>query len=135
MTTLIEASQVLVDHWRENWTGDAETVLEGEKFEPTLGRAYALVEVLEPDSEQETQGAVGTRRFLRTGALRVTFHTPDGKGTKRGLALCDEVRELYESVNITPLWFHGGARVVSLGVAGVHQRHRITCRFGYQERK
>lgn len=132
MTTLVSAIDLVVNHWLANWAGTATTSLDGERFKPVVARSHAVVEVVEIDSEQETQAPAGARRFRRTCWLRVDIYTPTGLGKKLGAEDAEVARGAYESSRaISGIYFHGGARAMYVGVSGDHHHHRVICPFDY----
>lgn len=115
MPTENEARESCMARIVANWTGTF--TLDNEKFDPPAGR-WARFRVRNGDSEQETLGAVGNRRFNRKAVLRAEFFDDvDG-----GMAGLDEdvraFRTLFEGVSFDELRFYGEVPGRELGPDG-----------------
>jgi len=134
VTTPYEAENAAVQRWFANWTGTAQTFLEGEDAKPTRGVAHSVLTVVQTGGQQRTLGRTNNRRFRRTSEVQIQINTPSDSGTKQANTLAQEARAIFEATSFGGLRFFA-ADIQKIGVDGEWLIFLVTCPFDYQEIK
>lgn len=137
--TITTAADVLLVHWLANKSDTHSTALEGEDFTPTRGEPHYKLKITEPDSNQETQGPIGSRRFWRDGLLALRIFSPkrvanSDQGARPVNELARLARDVFEGKTISGCHFHA-VEVHTLPEDGEWLVRLVKAEFNYQEIK
>lgn len=136
MTTLVEATEEIYQYFFANYTGipAARISADNESFTPPEGQAWARLSIIETDSNQESQGGLGHRRFKRDGGVVLEIFVPADEGTANINALAEEARSLLEGVKLaqSQIWLLA-ATARRVGAQGPWHRMNVQTRFTYTE--
>lgn len=98
MTTLTEAREALYKTLTDGWT-TTPIVFGNEKYTPSssITTAFHVRAIANhTDSQQDSLGSVGNRRFLRQGMFFIQILGPLNKGLKTLDEYATTIRDLYE---------------------------------------
>lgn len=147
MTTRGEARDQLVGAFRTAWLASAAAAvpLEYDDVRADTSAApnaalrrepFARVFVRELSGEQETLGAIGSRRFLTSCTLVVQLFTATGDGNEQADVLAGIARRILRQIrNPSGVWGPADAAAAEIGVdeaTGLYQTN-VTGSFQYEE--
>lgn len=108
MPTLNEAREAIYQRWADNSPlPSAQYVFEANAFSPPTLNPWARVSVLHVESEQETLGPSGSRRFLRPGSAIVKLYGRKDRGRRELDLLAQSSRAVFEGTSFSGLNFMG----------------------------
>jgi len=136
MTTLVEATEEIYEYFLANYTGipTARITADNESFTPTEGETWGRLSIIETDSNQDSHGGVGHRRYKRDGSVFFEISVPADTGTEDINALAEEARTLLEGVKLaqSQIWLLG-ATARRVGPRGMWHKMMVQTRFTYTE--
>jgi len=129
------ARAAVYDRWVEQWGSTTHFTFAGEKSELAKGdEAWVRVSMRHTDSNQETLGPPGGRRFLRTGSVFLQIFIPVNTGLSDLDVLIQSARAIFEGVSFNGLrFFDAVAR--ETGPDGKWESAVVECFFDYEETK
>lgn len=136
MTTQAAAREAIYARWKANApVPEAQYCFDNEKFDPTTvpaGESWYRVSARMEESNQETLGGPGERRYIRRGTIFIQLFTPsDG-----GKAVVDEqtplARDIFESVDFSGVRCDD-TEVREVGQDGKWDQTNITSRFWFEQ--
>lgn len=80
---------------------------EGEKYDPPSDSLWARLTVAHEAGTQDTLGVTGARKFLRRGRVLVQVFGPVDAGLRTLDLAADEIRDIFEGVTFSGLYFVG----------------------------
>jgi len=80
---------------------------ESEKYDPPADLPWARLTVAHEDGTQSSFGATGSRKFLRRGRVLVQVFAPVDAGLRTLDGIADEIRDIFEGVTFSGLYFVG----------------------------
>jgi len=131
--TLNEAREAIYQRWV---TGNltANYTFANEKYSPPTDTTWARVTVNHEAGEQDSLGSVGNRKFLRRARLFVQLYSTVDSGTRALDLLADQVRDLFEGVSFSGLYFVS-VDIRESGTDGEWYQVVVDAPFFYQETK
>ncbi len=137
MTTPLEAEQAILTRWVSEWGTTTPFVFTEERQPDAIQTGetdWVLFQVVDVDTEKQTLGREGNRRFLRRAAVSITIYVPSGKGVARALELAQQARTVFEGIRLGDLSFFP-ADIERIGSVPPEYLILVTCPFDYTERK
>ena len=138
MTTAAEAEQLVYSQFLTEWGATTPVALEEEKIPAgvSIGEtAWVYVYVQDYDTYQQTQGPVGSRKFLRKAQVVIRIIVPQGAGTSQAIALAEQARAVFEGVDLNPLKNFIAAPIERVGPMPPEYIVVVRCPFEYTEIK
>lgn len=107
--TLNEAREAIYQRFVDNLPAGlgGRYSFENEKYDPAADLPWARLTVAHEDGTQDSFGATGNRKFLRRGRVLVQVFGPVDAGIRTLDLLSDEVRDIFEGVTFSGLYFVG----------------------------
>lgn len=137
MTVPVEAEEAILARWSVEWGTTTPFGFGSEDAPVAVSRgeeAWALLQIVDTLSEQQTLGRVTNRKFLRRGAVSVLIYTPTNQGTRQALVLAQQAREIFEAVGFSGLSFYAGS-MDRIGPVPPEYLIAVAIPFDYVERK
>ena len=131
--TINEAREVMYQLFATGWGNTTAYTFENEDYDPPALLPWARVSVLHEFAGQETLGAVGNRRFQRTGRVFVQINVPKNAGMSQLDGLLVKAKDIFEGVHST-VWFRDVMFSV-LGTNGKWLAGLMEAQFYYDEVK
>lgn len=108
MPTVNEATEAIFQRWIDQWASTTSYAFEGESFDPPATDPWARVSVRHVESEQETLGPAGGRRFLRPGSAMVKLYGRNDRGRRELDLLGQQARAVFEGMSFSGVSFQAG---------------------------
>lgn len=136
MTTQAQAREAIYARWKANApVPEAQYCFDNEKFDPKTvpdGEVWYRFTARMEESNQDTLGPPGARKFLRFGTIFIQLFTPVDKGK----ALVDQhsplASQLFEAVDFSGVRCDD-VEVREIGQDGKWDQTNITSRFWFEE--
>lgn len=110
MATLVDAEQAILARFLANWTGTAASRVlfqnEGSSAVDSVLSPWVRLSIVELSSQQQTLGAVGTRKFRRVCQVAVQVMVPVNAGARLAKQLAEQVRTVFEGQQFNELYFY-----------------------------
>lgn len=122
-TSISTVREAVYERFDTQWANLTPFCFDNEKFTPAADTNWVRVAVRHLTSAQESMGAFGNRRFLRTASIFVQVFTKLDSGVAAADALVQKVRDIFEGVTFPGLdaWTNAVA-VREIGpLEGYHQ--------------
>lgn len=134
MTTPVDACELVIQRLLTNWTA-TPLFVEAEDATPPEGIAWTRASIRHVNSEQESLGGVGLRRFVRDARLFIDIFTPANAGARPARLLAQQARTLFEAIALdgTDIRF-GSPEIRELGHDGPYYSIQVEAPFKYYER-
>jgi len=135
MTTLNEARDAVYDRFSAQWGTTSVYQLDNQDLRLAEGTAnWARLAVRQMDSNQDTLGPSGSRRFRRSAMTFIQIFVPSNKGTKEGDDLSQTARGVFEGTSFSGLDFTDGM-IREVGPDGKWFQYVVEVKFSYDEIK
>lgn len=138
MTNVLQAEEALAKTFIDAWGSETPVYLVNERVDPAQAPWVRLI-FYHYESEQETLGSVGSRKYKRTGRVTVQIFVPLNLGTKRLAQLAQKAREAYEGKSrlvgpsgTSTVWIQNVAVDTGVPDNNYHQ-YRVNADFSYEE--
>ncbi len=105
MTTLNEARESVYSRFETQWGTTTEFTFDNEEFTPTKSTQWARLTVRELDSNQQTLGRAGNRKFERRAVVNIQFFDALNVGVAGLDTLAELARTIFEGVEFDGLAF------------------------------
>lgn len=137
MTTMNQAREAIYKRFYDAWGLTTPFTFDNEDYVPTANTAnWVRLSVRHNASTQETLGATGNRRFLRSGSVFIQVFVQQDTGTSRNDQLVTQARAIYEGVSITGTTVRFRDVIVTeTGPDGKWYQSLIEAQFDYDETK
>ena len=136
MTTLAVATEEIYQYFLASYTGipAARITADNESFTPPEGETWGRLSIIETDSNQESQGGLGHRRFKRDGSVFFEISVPADSGTANINTLAEEARSILEGTKLAQnqIWLLD-TTIRRVGVQGSWHKMIVQTRFTYTE--
>ena len=103
---LNDARKAIYDRFTAAWGSTTAFCFYGEAFDSTQHLEWVRVTVKSLPGSQDTLGAAGNRKFMRTGIIFVQITVPDGEGTSRADQLAQLVSTIFEGTRFSGIWVY-----------------------------
>lgn len=140
MTTTNEAKEIAYSRFITAWDALSPAVpyvLDNEEFKPpdsSANGSWARFVIRETDSEQETLGPIGGRRFTRVLVGTLELYCLQDKGVQKADQLVKAFRDVFEGVTVNGCYFNE-VQVIERGIEGARHRVDALCKFWCSETK
>lgn len=135
MTTLNEARDAVYDRFAAQWGVTSVYQLDNQDLRLAEGTVnWARLAVRQTDSNQDTLGPAGSRRFRRSAMAFIQIFVPSNKGTKEGDDLAQTARGVFEGTSFSGLDFTDGM-IREVGPDGKWFQYVVEVKFNYDEIK
>ena len=134
MTDIVVAEEAIYQAFQDGWGATSAFTFDNEKFDPPEDDKWVRVAIRGNDSNQETLGKEGNRRFERSGILFIQCFTPENQGIKDANTLAKTAREIFEGKRIsgTTIYFLSGTSR-KIGPDGKWYQLNVEIPFRYDE--
>lgn len=106
MTTLNQATEAIYQHFIDSGIGGSIVVVfDGETYQPVEGTSWLRASIRHINSFQNTLGAPGNRNFERQASFNAQIFTPVDSGRKAADLLAQSVRDIFEGVSLSGIYF------------------------------
>lgn len=134
--TINEAREAIYLRWVDNVPAGIGTnfTFANEKFKAPDNAPWARLSVLHEQGDDSTLGSPGNRKFNRRGRVLIQVYDSVDQGTRVLDLLADEVRDIFEGVQFSGLYFIS-ADIRESGQDGEWMQLIVDAPFEYQETK
>lgn len=105
MTTIVDAKEIIVEHFITEWAAATDVTLDGESFDPPVDTAWVRLSIRHNASNQESLGATGTRKFTRGGVVMVQVFGRLNKGSREADTLAQSAQAVFEGRTVSGIRF------------------------------
>lgn len=103
--TLPEAKEVILDHFITEWAAATAVDADNEEFTPPVDADWVRIVTRHNDSNQESLGSVGNRKFTRGGSVFIQVFGRLNKGSGSADVLAQNARVIFEGKTIGGIRF------------------------------
>ncbi len=100
-STLNEAREAIYETFNTAWAAQTDLTFDSEKFTPPEDASWVRLSVRHNASTQETLGAVGNRKFLRSASCFIQIFTAIDEGVATADGLVETARAVFEGTSIS----------------------------------
>lgn len=130
-----QAREAILTAFIAAWGSETPFAFDNEDFNPPSDSSWVRLSVREVESEQETLGPVGARRYRRNGVAELAVHALPDRGAQRSDELVKIFRDSFEGVTLASGVYFTDCQVQEVGIEGAYYRVNALAVFWFSETK